>query len=149
MKVVSIAAAVLLLVGLAAQSHFAGRNENTAEAVLDAANAIPPVDIPSTLSQFDEVGPEFKLVLLALLPHGFETNEMQLDAGEYMFIIGNRTGLKEVNVRLDREGRERVGEATVGGRQRNWKQRFKLTTGNYIVSANGNPEWSCRIEVKP
>lgn len=149
MKAVLITAAIVLLVAVAAQSHLAERHANVVDEAPDAANAIPPVDIPSTFGQSDEVGPEFKLVLLALLPHGFETNEMQLAAGEYMVIIGNRTGLKEVNVRLDREGQLRVGEATVGGRQRDWKQRFKLTPGNYIVSANGNPEWSCRIEVKP
>jgi hypothetical protein len=114
-----------------------------------AAEAIPPVDIPSSLAQPDEVGPDFKLLLLALLPHGFETNEMQLEAGEYFFIIANRTGLREVDVRLDREGKGRVGEATVGGRKRSWKQRFKLTPGNYIVSANDNPNWICRIEVRP
>ena len=148
MKVVLITAAVLLLVGVAAKSHFAGRNIAAPEFPA-AAESIPPVDIPSNLAQPDEVGPDFKLVLLALLPHGFETTEMQLEAGEYMFIIGNRTGMKEVEVRLDREGSGRVAEATVGGRKRNWKQRFKLTPGTYIVSANEVPEWTCRIEVRP
>jgi hypothetical protein len=149
MKAVLITATVLLLVGVAANSHFAGRDARAADESSVAVAAIPPVDIPSNLAQPDEVGPDFKLVLLALLPHGFETNEMHLDAGDYMFIIGNRTGLKEVNVRLDREGRDRVGEALVGGRQRDWKQRFKLTPGNYIVSADNNPDWNCRIVVRP
>ena len=148
MKTILITATVLLLVGVAAKSHFAGRNVTAADKFPAAAEAIPPVAIPN-LGQSDEVGPDFKLVLLALLPHGFETTEMQLEAGEYMFIIGNRTGMKEVDVRLNREGKGRVGEATVGGRKRNWKQRFKLTPGNYIVSANDNPEWTCRIEVRP
>jgi hypothetical protein len=149
MKTIIITAVVVLLVGVAAKTHFAGRNVTAVEKFPAAAEAIPPVDIPSSLAQPDEVGPDFKLVLLALLPHGFETNEMQLEAGEYFFIIANRTGLREVDVRLDREGKGRVGEATVGGRKRNWKQRFKLTPGNYIVSANDNPNWICRIEVRP
>lgn len=149
MKSVLITAAVLLLVGVAAKSHFAGRQINAAVEPPAAEDGIPPVNIPSTLGQFDEVGPEFKLVLLALLPHGFETNEMYLDAGTYMFIIGNRTGLKEVNFRIDREGKDRIGESIAGGRKRDWKQRFELTPGNYVVSANDNPEWSCRIVVRP
>lgn len=139
MKALLIAAAVLLLVGVAAKSHFE----------TSAANEIPRVEIPSNLAQSDEVSPDFKLVLLALLPHGFETSEIELVAGEYTFIVGNRTGLKEVGVRIDREGRERLGEATLRGRQRDWKQRIKLTPGTYIVSANNNPEWTCRVEVKP
>lgn len=139
MKRVFIATAVLLLFAVAAKSHF------ETPAVVE----IPPVEISSILGQSDEVGPEFKLVLLALLPHGFETNEILLDAGEYTIIIANRTGLKEVNVRLDREGQDRLGEATVGGRQRNWKQRLKLNPGNYVISAGDNPDWTCRIVVRP
>ena len=149
MKAVLIAAAVLLLVGVAAQFHFAGRNANAVDGLPAVAEVIPPVDIPSSLVQSDEVGPDFKLVLLALLPHGFETNELQLDAGEYRFIIGNRTGLKEVNVRIEREGQEQLAAATLGGRQRDLKQRLNLTPGNYLISAGDNPDWTCRIVVRP
>ncbi len=148
MKALLIAAAVLLLVGVAAKSHLAVRNATAADEAPGASKEIPPVDIPSNLGQSDEVGPEFKLVLLALLPHGFETSEMQLDAGEYRFIVGNRTGLKEVNVRIDHEGQQ-LAAATVGGRPRDLKQRLRLTPGNYLISADDNPDWTCRIVVRP
>ncbi len=143
-----IVAAVLLMVGIAAKSHFAGHNAHAENVPQTAADAIPRIQIPSNLDQ-SEAGPEVKLVLLALLVNGFENNEMQLEAGDYMFIIGNRTGLREVNIRLEREGKERVAEAAAGGRQREWKKRLKLTPGNYIVTANDNPEWTCRIVVRP
>lgn len=149
MKSVLITAAVLLLVGVAAKSHFAGRHVLAADKPSAASDAIPPVNIPSLLDQSDEVGPEFKLVLLALLPHGFETDEMQLDAGEYLFIIGNRTGLKELNIRVGREGEKSLATPTVGGRARDWKQRLKLTPGNYLISVDDNPDWTCRIVVRP
>jgi hypothetical protein len=145
MKALLIVTAVLLLIGVGANSHFARRITKAEEVT---ANAIPPIDISSSLDQSDEVGPEVKHVLLALLPQGFEANELQLEAGEYVFIIGNRTGLKEVNVRLSREGEQRLAEARVGGRQRDWKKRFNLTAGTYIVTANDNPEWTCRIVVR-
>lgn len=143
MKVVLILASVLLLVVAANSTRFIGR---TAE--LDTVNtAIAPVTIPSNLDQSDEAGPQVKLVLLALWPEGFETNEMQLEPGEYLFMIGNRTGLKEVNVSLQRDGRERLAAATIGGRQRDLKQRLSLTPGIYVVTANDNPNWICRITV--
>ncbi|HET8781230.1 MAG TPA: hypothetical protein VFM63_02340 [Pyrinomonadaceae bacterium] len=143
MKAVLILAAVLLLVAAATKSHFARRGAE----VENIANAIAPVDTPPNLGQSDEAGPEVKLVLLALWPEGFETNEMQLEPGEYLFIIGNRTGLKEVNVQLQREGRERLAAAVVGGRRRDLKQRVRLTPGIYVVTAGENPEWTCRIMV--
>jgi hypothetical protein len=136
-------AAIVLLVLAGANSQLIGRYLE----VENSATAIAPVQIPATLDQTGEAGSEVKLVLLALLPEGFDTKEMRLAAGDYVFIIGNRTGLREISVRLDREGLGRVGAATMGGRQRNWKQRMRLTTGTYIVTANDNPDWTCRIIV--
>jgi hypothetical protein len=144
-----IVAAVLLLAGVAAKSYFAVRNAHAENVPQAPSDAIPPVQIPSSLGRSEEAGPEVKLVLLALQLHGFEKNEMQLEAGNYLFTIGNRTGLREVNIWLDRDGKERVAEAAAGGRQREWKKRLKLIPGNYIVTANDNPEWTCRIVVRP
>ena len=145
MKAILIVVGVVLLVGVAAKSQFAGR---VAE-VENVAQAIAPITIPAGLEQTGEAGPEVKLVLLALWPQGFETSEMQLEPGEYLFIVGNRTGLREVNVQLEREGNGRVAEAAVGGRQRDWKKRLKLTPGTYVVTANDNPDWTCRVVVRP
>jgi hypothetical protein len=147
MKPLLIFAAAILLV-VAANSRFAGlsaelKNDST------SANRIPPVNIPLNLGQSNEAGPEVKLVLLALLPHGFETNEMHLDPGDYLLIVGNRTGLREVNVQLERGGKERVASAIVRGSRTHWKQRLKLTRGTYLVTADNNPDWTCRLIVGP
>lgn len=143
MKAALIVAAVILLVVFTTRSHFA-RRASDAEA---PSNAILPIAIPVNQEQTGEAGPEVPLVLLALWPEGFETNEMKLEPGEYLFMIGNRTGLKQVNFQLHREGRERLAGATVGGRQKDLKQRLRLTPGIYVVTANDNPEWTCRITV--
>lgn len=142
MKALVVFAAVVLLVVAGANSQLIGRYSE-----VENSAAIAPVQVPATFDQTGEAGPEVKLVLLALLPEGFETSEMQLAPGDYVFIIGNRTGLTDVSVRLDREALERVAAVTLGGRQRDWKQRMKLTTGTYLVTANDNPDWTCRIIV--
>ena len=137
MELLLILATVLLLVAAATASNLAGRSTNV------SPDAIPPAN----LAQSDEAGPEVKLVLLALVPHGFENTEMLLEPGDYLFIIGNRTGLKEVDFRIDREGKERLATTLPHGRQKDWKQRLKLTAGTYLVTANDNPEWTCRVVV--
>jgi hypothetical protein len=142
-KLLLILAAVVLLVVAGANSRLIGRYAESK----DVANAIPAVHVPAILDQTGEADPEVKLVLLALLPEGFDQREVQLEPGDYVFIVGNRTGLRDVNVRLDREGVARVAAATLAGRQRDWKQRMRLTTGTYLITANDNPEWSCRIVV--
>ena len=143
MKTVLILAAVVLLVVAVSNAQFIRRYT----ALETAANAIAPVAIPSSLNQSQEAGPEVKLILIALRPEGFDAREMQLEPGEYLFIIGNRTGLQNVNVRLDRDGNERIDAASVGGRQRDWKKRLKLARGVYVLTANDNPDWICRIVV--
>jgi hypothetical protein len=145
MKAVLILTALLVLVGVAINARYL-RSSAEVEAT---ATAIAPIAIPPVLGQSDEAGSEVKLVLLALMREGFDSSEMQLDPGEYLLIIGNRTGLKEVRVRLEREGNGRVAEATLGGRQRDWKQRLRLTAGTHVVTANDNPDWTCRITVRP
>jgi len=141
-KILMLSAFLVLVVG-AAKSQFLANFAN-GERVVDV---IGPIAVPAMLDQADEAGPEVKLVLLALLPEGFDNKQMQLDPGEYLFVIGNRTGLKDVNVRLDRERNERLGAAAVGGRQTDWKKRLRLSPGTYVVSANDNPDWICRIVV--
>ena len=143
MKTIVFVAAVLLLAVGAAKSQFIGRIAG----VEQVADAIAPVAIPASIEQSQEAGPEVKLVLLALKPEGFEANEMQLEPGEHLFIIGNRTGLREVSMRLERQGSGRVAEAAVGGRPRDWKTRLRLTPGTYVLTANDNPDWICRIVV--
>ena len=145
MKTALILAAVVFLVVAVTRAQFMGRDAEVGR----VASAIAPIAIPSTLdqSQEQEAGPEVKLVLLALRPEGFETNEMQLEPGEHLFIIGNRTGLREVNMRLERQGTGRIAQAAVGGRPRDWKKRLRLTPGTYELTANDNPDWTCRIVV--
>ena len=144
MKPLIVLTAVLLLVVVATASNLAGRDVTVEDVSI---NTIPPVSVPSDLGQSDEAGAEVKLVLLALLPHGFENSEMQLEPDDYLFVIGNRTGMREVNLRIDREGKERVATVTAVGRQRDWKQRLKLIPGIYLITANDNPDWSCRLVV--
>lgn len=143
MKAVLIVTAVVLLVVAVTRAQFIGRSAD----VDSVAYAIPPVLVPSLLDQSQEAGPEVKLVLLALRPEGFESNEMQLNPGEYLFIVGNRTGLREVTMRLERQGSDRIAEVTVGGRPRDWRKRLRLTSGTYVLTANDKPDWTCRIVV--
>jgi hypothetical protein len=143
MKAVLILAAVVFAVVAVTKAQFM---KSSADDEM-TANAIAPLTVPSILDQSQEAGPEVKLVLLALRPQGFETNEMHLQAGDHLFIIGNRTGLKEVTLRLERQGSERIAEATIGGRPRDWKRRLRLASGTYVLTANNNPDWTCRIIV--
>lgn len=150
MKAMLIMTAILLLAIVSTNSYLAARSANVEKVpalITTAASSPTQVDTSVSIDQSDEAGSDIKLVLLALRPEGFDSSEMQLTAGEYLFIISNRTGLDEVNVRLHREGQERMAAGTVR-RRKGWKQRLKLTPGTYLVTVNGNPDWTCRIVVE-
>jgi hypothetical protein len=142
---------VLFLVMMApAISHFARTSEHSA--------TVSPPHSPATRSTAtlsvqqnpgaSEAAPsDIRVVLLSLRPEGFEPGELQLTAGEYLLIVRNRTGLSEIKVRLQSEAGERMGEATVRARQRDWKQRLRLAPGVYLLTATDHPDWICRIVV--
>jgi hypothetical protein len=151
MKAILVITAILLLAIVSTNSYLAARSANVEKVpapVPTAASSPTQVDTSGSIDQSDEASSDIKLVLLALRPEGFESSEMQLTAGEYLFIIGNRTGLDEVNVRFHGEGKERMAAGTVRGRRKGWKQRLKLTPGTYFLTVDGNPDWTCRIVVE-
>lgn len=144
MKVNLISVAILLVVAASTASQFAGRSAKLTEHALIPAllNSSRPVD------QTEEANRDIKVVLLTLRPEGFEPQEMQLSAGEYLLIAKNRTGLDELNLRLARDNGEHVSQAKVGARRKDWKQRLKLSPGTYRLTESSHPEWSCRIVVE-
>jgi hypothetical protein len=95
----------------------------------------------------DETPADIQVVLVTLRADGFEPAELQLPAGEYLLVVRNRTGLDEVNVSLVRENGQHLGQSKVGARQKDWKQRFKLTPGTYLLNETNHPDWTTRVVV--
>ncbi len=144
----------ILVAITASASHFAARNAR--EKKLPTASTtstslkeghVPNLSVSRAVGSTDEAPSDIRVVLLALRSEGFEPQEIQLAAGEYLFVVRNRTGLDEVNVRLLREANQQLATAKVRARQRDWKQRLQLTPGTYVLTESGHPEWSCRIVV--
>lgn len=97
----------------------------------------------------NEAPASIQVVLLALRPEGFEPAEMQLPAGEYLFVVKNRTGLDEVNVRLIKANIHSLLAARVGSGGKDVKQRLHLAQGTYRLTETDHPDWTCTIVVEP
>jgi hypothetical protein len=128
-------------------TNFAGRS--TSE------EGVPPIQISNLSSgvihgnekQTNEGSSNIQVVLLALRPEGFEPAEMQLPQGNYLFVVKNRTGLDEVNVRLVNENSQQILTAKVGSRGRDLKHRIEVAPGTYRLSETDHPDWTCTIVV--
>jgi hypothetical protein len=142
--------ALLLVAAITAVARFGARSTEVSKA---AETTTIPTNVPSETSPpvqerlTDEAPADIQVVLLALRSDGFEPAEIKLAAGEYLFVVRNRSGLDEVNVRLFRGNSEQLRSGKVGARRNDWKQRIQLTPGNYVLTETGHPEWTCRIEV--
>ena len=103
----------------------------------------------SALPQQEEGAAALEAVVVNLRPEGFEPAELTLAAGEYLFVVNNRTGLDEFALRLEREGQGTMREARPPRRKRNWRQVLQLTPGTYVLTETNRPEWTLRVIVTP
>jgi hypothetical protein len=83
---------------------------------------------------------------LRLTPMGFVPREITRPAGNYHFALSNVSGVSEIELRLDREGGQRVREITLN-RKKPWRESLRLTPGVYLLSEANHPDWICRITI--
>lgn len=93
-------------------------------------------------------GPQGEIV--AVQRNGFEPNQITRQAGEFLLLIDNRSGLDEIQVRLERlVDRERVRDVSLTKRAYSWNTMLNLPPGEYALTEVRHPEWTCRITLTP
>jgi hypothetical protein len=96
---------------------------------------------------------EVESELITLRPFGFEPAEINRPAGEVVFVINNRSHLREVSFTLsrvqDNRSTQKVKDIVLKRGQVNWLDRFNLPSGDYVLSVAGHPEWNCAITLTP
>jgi hypothetical protein len=93
--------------------------------------------------------PAEKLVaeLVTLTETGFAPSEIVRPMGTFLLVVDNRSGMQEVEFRLDRVAGGRVHQARISRHQVDWMERFTLPPGTYLLSEANRPEWTCRLTV--
>ena len=87
--------------------------------------------------------------IIAISPHGFEPAEITRVHKHFVLVIDNRSGLAEVNLRLDRDRGNRLREVRVPREKRHWSDDLDLAPGRYLLSEANHPNWSCHITITP
>lgn len=85
--------------------------------------------------------------LIILRPHGFEPREITRRLGRFMLVVNNRSGLKEMSLRLLRDTGNHLHEERVPRESLNWKKPVDLPPGHYILTDTNHPEWNCSITI--
>jgi hypothetical protein len=84
-------------------------------------------------------------LVFAVRPTGFDPDELTISSGRYLIVVQNRSRLRDLTFRFDRENGERLHEVRPQGL--NWKRQFELQPGKYVLSEASHPEWHCVIHV--
>ncbi len=87
--------------------------------------------------------------LITITPNGFDPAEITRPQGRVVVEVDNRSGLEEVELRLDRSNGGREKEARVRRTTLDWSGEVDLRPGAYVLSEANHPDWACRITVTP
>jgi hypothetical protein len=85
--------------------------------------------------------------VITVRPTGFEPKEVTRSAGRVLLVIDNRSGLKELQLRLDRLGGQRIHDVAVSREKLDWRGSVDLQPGTYVLTEPNEPTWSCQITV--
>jgi hypothetical protein len=85
--------------------------------------------------------------LVTIRPFGFEPADITRPAGPFLLEVHNRSGLREVVLRIDREAGNRLYEERVPRRKLDWRTIVNVPPGRYLLTEEGHPTWVCRITI--
>lgn len=122
----------------------------SARAWLPLPSAGSPVAAAPPARQDGAGQDESEAEVIVLLPGGFEPTEVTRPHGRFLLVVNNRTGLEQVELRLEREsGGGRLHEVRLSEGRLRSKQYEDLTPGTYLLTEADHPDWLCRITITP
>ena len=136
---------LMLLVIAATCAAAAGAKAWLSPPVSPPASAPPSRSATQGASEQEE--PEAEVV--KILPTGFEPRQITRPRGRFLLMVSNRTGLDEVEWRLDREAGGRLHAVRLSEGRLGSRQYEDLPPGTYVLTEAGHPDWVCRITITP
>lgn len=106
-------------------------------------------DTPNAVSQGDPKEERFEAELITIRTTGFEPSELTRAKGKFLLAVDNRAELEEVQLKLQREGGDKLHDVRVPREVLDWNQIVDLHPGTYILTEANHPDWVCRITITP
>jgi hypothetical protein len=139
--VIGFVALVLMLAALTANAFRSKRPIPIAKT--SVASSSPQTAVVERGSRRSDV----EALPITLKRGGFVPGEIIRPTGHYFLSVTNFSGVGDVLLRLDREGRERLHERRVQRENPSWRQNMHLTPGTYLLTEANHPEWVCRLTI--
>jgi hypothetical protein len=90
-----------------------------------------------------------QLLRITIRPTGFDPAEVTIPQGRFILAVDNRSGLRELTFRLDRESGGRLHEVRMPRESLSWRALINPAPGTYTLTEANHPDWTGRITVTP
>lgn len=87
---------------------------------------------------------EFEAELITITANGFEPAEITRPAGRFVLMFDNQSGLRPLELRLERPGMPRLTELRLN-RTTGATKVLNLPAGEYQVAEADHPSWSLKL----
>lgn len=84
---------------------------------------------------------------ITIEPHGFEPAEITRPYGRFRLGVDNRSGLEDIQLRLERADGGTVPALESRKRRLSWHEEVDLPPGRYVIRETNHPEWTCLITI--
>lgn len=112
------------------------------------ATAVPEaVPAPESQPVAQSTPDGLRVLRITIRPTGFDPAELTLPHGRFILAVDNRTGLRNLTFRLDREGAGRLREVRMPREQLSYREVIEPAPGVYLMTEADHPAWVCRISV--
>jgi hypothetical protein len=149
--VIALATAVAAFVSIRAKTGIPDKqDETTAPSVASAkshGNEPKNVIIPPKASASADSPDRIQAELITVRPTGFEPSQITRPKGAFVLAVDNRSGLEEIELRLDREDGGREHQVNMRGKKLDWREVVTLNPGSYILREANHSNWACHITI--
>jgi hypothetical protein len=130
------AVAVFAALAVGASAAVAGKFKSPATVTPAAAQSNAPAD-------------RLETELITITPTGFDPAELTRPQGRVILELDNRSGLEEVELRVERSNGAREKEVRVHRTTLDWSGEVTLHPGTYVIREAGHPDWVCNVTITP
>lgn len=141
-RLIVCAALLLCTLVITALSFVRGRTNRRVVSALD-----PPIVIIPTALQNETANDDTEAEIITIRPTGFEPAAITRPRGEFLLVINNRSGLEEINWRLDREAGGNLRDVRIHDGKSRSGNFEDLPPGSYVLTEANHPDWTCRITI--
>jgi len=114
---------------------------------LEEPRATAPVSTENPTGPRVSASQNIEVEVITATPAGFEPTTITRARGPFILALHNRSGDKELVLRLYRVSGEQLHEVRLRTGSRREHQRLDLPTGEYMISEASHPEWRCQLVI--